>query len=157
MILFMVTIISFVWRTGSEADPEGGRPPLTNIAALGPRIAISLLAFIGFIYLVLIIRTLKSYGIHGGTSQNLLTSPSAQLEQVFVPHTTPLSGERESGMRDHAGPLSEAVFERRGRERMRSIEPRHGRRREEASEHQEERDVQGRFVEGNELGLYMPV
>jgi len=155
MILFMVTIISFVWRTGSEADPEGGRPPLTNTAALGPRIAISLLAFIGFIYLVLIIRTLKSYGMHGGTSQNLLTSPSAKLEQVLVPHTTTLSGERESGMRH--GPLSEAAFERRGRERMRSVEPKRERRREEASEHREERAVQGKFVEGNELGLYMPV
>lgn len=151
----MVTIISFVWRTGSEADPEGGRPPLTNIVALGPRIAVSMLAFIGFIYLVLIIRTLKSYGIHGGTSRNLLTSSSAQLQQVFVPHTTTLSGERESGVRH--GPLSEAAFERRGRERIRSVEPGRGRRREEASGHREERAVQDKLVEGNELGLYMPV
>lgn len=66
-----------------------------------------------------------------------------------------MSGERESGMRH--GPLLEAAFERRGRERMRSVEPRRGRRREEVSEHREERAVQDKLVERNELELYMPV
>lgn len=154
MVIFMVTILSFVWRTGSEVDPPDGRPPLSTTAALGPRIAVTFLVFIGLIYLILIVRTLKSYGMHGGTSQNILTSPQTRLG-VLGPPNTPANG--ENGLSHSA--LLEAALERRGRERTRSVEIRSRRRREEGPEvreYREEHRVPGResIREGNELGLY---
>ncbi|KAF8644337.1 hypothetical protein AX16_008545 [Volvariella volvacea WC 439] len=61
MILFVISIFSFVWRTGSTADPEV-RPPLPPSGALGTRIAITAIFALGLIYLFLILRTLKRYG-----------------------------------------------------------------------------------------------
>ncbi|KXN91132.1 hypothetical protein AN958_02816 [Leucoagaricus sp. SymC.cos] len=154
MVIFIVTILSFVWRTGSEADPSGGRPPLSTTAALGPRIAITFLVFIGLVYIVLIVRTLKSYGMHGGNSQNILTSPPSRLQGILGPPPTPVTGEN----RDYNA-LLEAALERRGRERTRSTEVRRGRRREEGPEIREHREeyrvpIGERFKEGNKLGLY---
>ncbi|KAF5391240.1 hypothetical protein D9757_003010 [Collybiopsis confluens] len=62
MILFIVSILSFVWRTGTESDPDE-RPPLSDKQALGPRIAITLLFLLGMVYFVLIVVTLKSYSV----------------------------------------------------------------------------------------------
>ncbi|KAK7033927.1 hypothetical protein VNI00_012551 [Paramarasmius palmivorus] len=61
MILFVVSILSFVWRTGSIDDPHE-RDGLSPTGILGPRIAITTMFFIGMLYLIAIIRTLKSYG-----------------------------------------------------------------------------------------------
>ncbi|TFK35080.1 hypothetical protein BDQ12DRAFT_635577, partial [Crucibulum laeve] len=67
MLLFVISIFSYVWRNGSVLDPQE-RPPLGPRAILGPRIAISLVFALGLVYLVLIIRTLKRYsGAHEGT------------------------------------------------------------------------------------------
>ncbi|KAJ3560866.1 hypothetical protein NP233_g10554 [Leucocoprinus birnbaumii] len=155
MVIFMVAILSFVWRTGSEADPPNGRPPLSTTAALGPRIAITFLSFIGLVYLVLIVRTLKSYGMHGGTSGNILTSPQTRLGVLGRPNT-PANG--ESGGLSHSA-LMEAALERRGRERTRSTGMRSVRRREEEPEVRENREeyrgpIRGGIWEENELGLY---
>ena len=70
MLFFLAAILSFVWRTGSESDPEE-RPPLPDRAALGPRIAITAVFALGMIYLVMIIRTLKRYG-GGPHAQSML-------------------------------------------------------------------------------------
>ncbi|KII83378.1 hypothetical protein PLICRDRAFT_95936 [Plicaturopsis crispa FD-325 SS-3] len=61
MILFIVSILSFVWRTGSTADPAdpSALPPH---AALGPRIAVTAVFALGTVYFALIVRTLKRYG-----------------------------------------------------------------------------------------------
>lgn len=60
MLLFVVAILSFVWRTGSVNDPEE-RSGLSPAGALGPRIAITSLFGLGMVYFVMIVRTLQSY------------------------------------------------------------------------------------------------
>lgn len=61
LIFFIVAILAYVWRYGSSADPAS--PPLLSpTAAIGPRVAISALFFLGLLYLVAIVRTLHSYG-----------------------------------------------------------------------------------------------
>lgn len=61
MLLFVTSILSFVWRTGASDDPEQ-RLPLARKDALGPRIAITGVFVLGIVYLVFIVRTLRSYG-----------------------------------------------------------------------------------------------
>lgn len=61
MIFFMVAILAYVWRYGSSDDPASPQL-LSPTAAIGPRIAVSALFFIGLLYLVAIVQTLHSYG-----------------------------------------------------------------------------------------------
>ncbi|KAH0839529.1 hypothetical protein J3R83DRAFT_387 [Lanmaoa asiatica] len=68
MIFFIVAILAFVWRYGSSADPAS--PPLLSpTAAIGPRIAVSALFFLGLLYLAAIVKTLHNYG---RTTENTL-------------------------------------------------------------------------------------
>ncbi|KAI6038084.1 hypothetical protein EDC04DRAFT_2698155 [Pisolithus marmoratus] len=61
MIFFIVSILAFVWRSGSMADPS--TPPLVNSeAAIGPRVLVSVLLFLGIIYFVAIVKTLQGFG-----------------------------------------------------------------------------------------------
>lgn len=61
MIFFVVAILAFVWRYGSSADPAN--PALLSpTAAIGPRVAVSALFFLGFLYLAAIVKTLHNYG-----------------------------------------------------------------------------------------------
>lgn len=61
MIFFIVAILAFVWRYGSSADPAS--PPLLSpTAAIGPRVAVSALFFVGLLYLAAMVKTLHSYG-----------------------------------------------------------------------------------------------
>ncbi|KAG8218229.1 hypothetical protein J3R82DRAFT_3797 [Butyriboletus roseoflavus] len=61
MIFFVVAILAFIWRYGSSADPVSPQL-LSPTAAIGPRIAVSALFFLGFIYLAAIVKTLHNYG-----------------------------------------------------------------------------------------------
>ncbi|KAI0771686.1 hypothetical protein BD413DRAFT_625327 [Trametes elegans] len=62
MISFCVAILSFVWRTGSDADQGDGAPaPLTATQALGVRVAISAVFAFGLFNFFMIIRTFGSY------------------------------------------------------------------------------------------------
>lgn len=61
MIFFIVAILAFVWRYGSSADPVSPQP-LSPTAAIGPRVAISALFFLGLLYLFAIVKTLHNYG-----------------------------------------------------------------------------------------------
>ena len=61
MIAFCVAILSFVWRTGSQADPQDGRAPLTAAQALGPRVAISAVFVGGLVNFWMIISTFSAY------------------------------------------------------------------------------------------------
>ncbi|KAJ3777037.1 hypothetical protein FB446DRAFT_213072 [Lentinula raphanica] len=61
MILFILSILSFVWRTGDSSDPED-RAPLSDTAELGPRVAITFVFLLGMVYFFLIVRTLRGYG-----------------------------------------------------------------------------------------------
>lgn len=61
MIAFCVAILSFVWRTGSAADPQDGYAPLTRSQALGVRVAISAVFAFGLVNFWMIITTFSSY------------------------------------------------------------------------------------------------
>ncbi|KAF8148061.1 hypothetical protein B0H34DRAFT_669162 [Crassisporium funariophilum] len=60
MILYLVCIMSLVWRTGTTDDLKRG--PMTPSDVLGPRIAISIVLLLGFVYFILITSTLRRYG-----------------------------------------------------------------------------------------------
>lgn len=61
MLLFVASILSFVWRTGSTLDPAIP-PPLPPNVELAPRIIITGVFGIGLVYFALIVKTLKRYG-----------------------------------------------------------------------------------------------
>jgi F0F1-type ATP synthase membrane subunit a len=62
--LFAACILSFVWRTGSSTSPPstGTFEALSPRGAVGVRIAITSVFFLGMIYFVLIMKTLRKYG-----------------------------------------------------------------------------------------------
>ncbi|CAA7270549.1 unnamed protein product [Cyclocybe aegerita] len=60
MILYVVCIMSFVWRTGTIDDAERGLPTYHEV--LAPRIVITVVLFFGITYFVLITNTLRRYG-----------------------------------------------------------------------------------------------
>lgn len=60
IILFVVCIMSFVWRTGTTQDNTISAPTFGD--ALGPRIAITVVFSLGMLYFILIITTLRRYG-----------------------------------------------------------------------------------------------
>ncbi len=152
----MTTILAFVWRSGSSADPSSSQPPLTQTQILGPRIAITCIVFIGVVYLVLITRTLKSYGMDGGSSQNILTSPQTRLGVLGQVHTHAAAHvARLSTVPDEL--TMEVALERRGREMRRNESAPRGRRRDERPEIRKERRYnRGKLElnEENELGLF---
>ncbi|KAJ6579566.1 hypothetical protein DFH09DRAFT_1146919 [Mycena vulgaris] len=61
VVFFIMSIMSFVWRTGSVVDPDE-RQSLGPHAVLGPRIAITIVLLLGLLYFGLIIATLRRYG-----------------------------------------------------------------------------------------------
>src|SRR5271155_5002995 len=135
MVLFITTILSFIWRSGSISDPTD-RPPLGDRAALGPRIAITGVLCLGLGYLAMIIRTLKKYGSHGGLSR---TSPP--YVGMRNGGGTPSHGNRVEGDGGAGAAIGEktkiqardadAAMERWGRPRERSGSITHIRRKEE--------------------------
>lgn len=66
MIAFIVSILSYVWRSGATNDPEnGGWPRLTPAQALGPRLAITAFVVLGLLNFLMILRTFKKYSKNG--------------------------------------------------------------------------------------------
>jgi hypothetical protein len=61
MVLFLSCILSFIWRTGSVLDPPD-RSPLMPDAAFGVRVGISGVLALGFVYAIMIVKTLRRYG-----------------------------------------------------------------------------------------------
>ena len=61
MLFFLASILSFVWRTGSEDDPSS-HAPLSATAVLGRRVAITGVLVLGLVYLTMILKTLMRYG-----------------------------------------------------------------------------------------------
>jgi hypothetical protein len=108
MLLFIAAILSFVWRTDAVDDPDP-RPSLSTKGVLGPRIAITGVFGLGMIYLVLIIKTLKSYG-GSRNREPLWRVGSASNPGGSVGGTSGVARER-SGDEDI----------RRGRERARTV------------------------------------
>ncbi|KAF9467779.1 hypothetical protein BDZ94DRAFT_1155478, partial [Collybia nuda] len=60
IILYIVCIMSFVWRTGTANANTS--PTISQRAALGPRIAISAVLGLGVLYFLLILNTFRRYG-----------------------------------------------------------------------------------------------
>ncbi|EDR00392.1 uncharacterized protein LACBIDRAFT_314305 [Laccaria bicolor S238N-H82] len=58
MLLFLASIISFVWLDGSVNDSS---PPLNATAGLGPRVAVTGVLVIGMVYFAMIMKTLARY------------------------------------------------------------------------------------------------
>jgi hypothetical protein len=133
MVFFIVSILSFVWRTGSVLDPVDS-PPLPQNAALGTRIAITGVFGLGMVYFALIVKTLKRYGTHlGGRDTGRMGSGMS-------------GGMNRNGVGLRAREI-DAAMERRGRERERSGQ-RGVRRREEDVERRD--DGEGEMDGGKE-------
>lgn len=60
IILFLVSIMTFVWRAGTT--DERTQPSATYAQALAPRIVISAVLAVGAIYFVLVVQTFARYG-----------------------------------------------------------------------------------------------
>ena len=60
MILYIITILSFVWRTTPVSDPNSVSE--TPVQILVPRIIISSVVALGVVYFILIAATLRRYG-----------------------------------------------------------------------------------------------
>jgi len=118
MIFFVVAILAYVWRYGSSADPASPEL-LSPTAALGPRIAVSALFFLGLLYLVAIVKTLHNYG--RTTETRLVMGMSARNE---LPETREDDGRERGSQRGHgtssgrdADDARESTRPSRGRER----------------------------------------
>lgn len=62
MIAFCISILSFVWRTGSVSDPsDGNRPPLTDAQAIGVRVLATVIFALGVLKFSLIMKTFGAY------------------------------------------------------------------------------------------------
>ncbi|KAF9477260.1 hypothetical protein BDN70DRAFT_762261, partial [Pholiota conissans] len=59
MVLYLVCIMSLVWRTGSSDDPKSWN--LTSTQALFPRTTVTVVMGLGIIYFGLIVNTLRRY------------------------------------------------------------------------------------------------
>jgi hypothetical protein len=141
MVLFLLAILSFTWRTGSVSDPSD-RPPLGDRAALGLRITITCVLLLGLGYMAMIIMTLKAYG-----SPSSSTRTGMGTRNTMQGSGTPIDG---NTTQDHGAGTSEkirvrdvdAAMERRGRPRERSTST-HVRRREEDVERRQHRGQSG--------------
>ena len=60
IILFLVSIMTFVWRAGTADERTG--PTASFAQALAPRIIISAVLAVGALYFVLVVQTFARYG-----------------------------------------------------------------------------------------------
>lgn len=68
MVAFIFSILSYVWRSGSTNDPDGGEwPKLSPNQSLGPRLLITAIVALGLVYFALIVKTFTKYGKSGIT------------------------------------------------------------------------------------------
>lgn len=81
MIFFVVAILAFVWRYGSSADPVDPELP-SPTAALGLRIAVSALFFLGLLYLAAIVKTFHNYGRTTGNKLFRRTSARSGVPDI---------------------------------------------------------------------------
>ncbi|KAJ6616982.1 hypothetical protein B0H10DRAFT_1346548 [Mycena sp. CBHHK59/15] len=60
IIMFFMSIMSFIWLSGTADDPVGFT--MSSRAALGPRIGLTVVFSLGLIYFALIVKTFHRYG-----------------------------------------------------------------------------------------------
>ncbi|KAJ7886179.1 hypothetical protein B0H14DRAFT_2697945 [Mycena olivaceomarginata] len=80
VVFFIVSIMSFVWRTGSVLAPEE-RQSLGPQAILGPRVAITVVLLLGLLYFALIIVTLRRYGEPPARNVEAQTGPRGRTAE----------------------------------------------------------------------------
>jgi hypothetical protein len=97
MAAFCLAIMSYVWRTGSSADPpDGARAPLSPDEALVLRIVLTVIFALGLVYFMLILRTFSSYGEREtGWRRSWLATGHSLAERVRERRRT--DDERERG------------------------------------------------------------
>ncbi|QRV78385.1 hypothetical protein RhiJN_06400 [Ceratobasidium sp. AG-Ba] len=57
VISFCVAVLAFSWTTGTVTPPS----PISNKAAIGPRLAITFVFLLGLVYFYKVVRTLRKY------------------------------------------------------------------------------------------------
>ena len=89
MILYIVCIMSFVWRTGTSEDVN--IQVLSPRDALGPRIAITVVFSLGLIYFLLIVSTFRRYGdmMDRAWQQRVLGWAQEKLGYLYPPPPPP--------------------------------------------------------------------
>ena len=89
MILYIVCIMSFVWRTGTSEDVN--IHVLSPRDALGPRIAITVVFSLGLIYFLLIVSTFRRYGdmMDRAWQQRVLGWAQEKLGYLYGPPPPP--------------------------------------------------------------------
>ncbi len=102
---FIVSIMSYVWRTGASNDAH---KPLSPTAAYVPRIAITCQLALGLVYFGLVVRTFRSYGEAGRRARVVQRRGDVQIE---LETTTRTERERE-GEREREYVVNEREDER---------------------------------------------
>ncbi|KAJ7123195.1 hypothetical protein C8R44DRAFT_671086 [Mycena epipterygia] len=101
VVFFIMSITSFVWRTGSVLDPDE-RQALGRHAVLLPRIAVTVVLLLGLLYFGLIIATLRRYGQPTAPVRTREGDAEAQTQpRGRTTERTP-SGRKRSGRADLA-------------------------------------------------------
>ncbi|KAL1679233.1 hypothetical protein EV122DRAFT_289766 [Schizophyllum commune] len=90
MVMFITTILSFVWRTGAVNDPEE-RDALPIHIALVPRVIITAVFGLGMVYFILIVNSLRSYGSRAAR-RKAQRSPRVAQGESQSPRTAPNQG-----------------------------------------------------------------
>lgn len=120
LIAFVVSILAFVWTTGTTASP----PAVDPSNAVGPRVVVSLVFAVGALYFVLVVRTFRTYaeptsevlegercpseaGATGGGARHWMSSP--RLNEII----STLEQDMERGM-DVAGKEEDTKSEAHG-------------------------------------------
>jgi hypothetical protein len=98
VLAFIVAIMSYVWRTGARGDSH---PPLSHVAAYGPRVGITCQLLLGFVYFALVIRTFRSYGERSRKARVVRRLADAHIELEAM-----RGWERERGVLANAAGIS---------------------------------------------------
>ena len=109
MLLFLASILSFVWLTGSGNNPSS-RAPLSATAALGPRVAVTGVLVLGLVFMAMIVKTLMRYAREWG---DIRADEEMSLGAVSVQGGEPEERGRERTERDR-GRDGERSTRRRG-------------------------------------------
>lgn len=135
IIFFIISIMAFVWRTGTIEDAS--QTPITSHDALAPRIIVTLVLSLGLVYLILIRSTFQRYGTamdrawrtrvlvwmhHSFDYDNLIPVDRSCSFQEFVPPQSPSMTSPHS-LRNASPPIPSVAVSETPRGRSTSIKP----------------------------------
>ncbi|KAJ7359090.1 hypothetical protein DFH08DRAFT_686293 [Mycena albidolilacea] len=92
IIMFLTCIMSFIWLSGSSQDPVD--LVLSPRAALGPRIALTVVFFLGVIYFGLIVGTFHRYG--DPLDREWMRVVNEWMKDTLDPHQNPYNAQQPS-------------------------------------------------------------